>query len=366
MHLLFLSKRHPQGRDLLTRPYGRFFYLPYHLAKQGHAVTLLLLGYQADPPEHRHQYGLEWYSESLFPIFGNYGPWPYIRTANMLIRKEQPDWVIGFSDTWYGILAQHLGIHYGTKTLIDAYDNYESYIPWAKPLHWTWRRALHSVTALTAAGPNLGELMAQGRSDSATVVPMAADPRFYPMDRATCREQLGLPQGIPLVGYCGSLYRSRNVETLFRVIEILCRQVTGVKLVISGRRQKGVEVPSAIRASVIECGYLPDEQMPVLLNAMDVLLTINRSSAFGDYSYPVKIYEAMQCGVPLVATAVAGTSWILRNHPECLVNPDNAVGLAKRVEFFLSGGGPKNYGVVADWSESATLLMQLMASPGLK
>lgn len=366
MKILALTKRRPQGRDLLTRPYGRFFYLPYHLAKQGHEVTLLLLSYQADPPEHRYQHGIDWYSESLLPIISNHhSPWNYIKRAKTLIDKERLDWIIGFSDTWYGILAQRLAAYYGCKSLIDAYDNYESYIPWAKPLHWAWRRALRRATALTVAGPNLGELMAQGRSDNATVVPMAADPMFHPMDRAASREQLGLPLNTPLVGYCGSLYRSRGVETLFQVIEILFRQVPGVKLVLSGRRQKGVEVPSAIRASVIECGYLPDDQMPVLLNAMNVLLTINRPSAFGEYSYPVKIYESMRCGVPVVATAVAGTSWILRNHPECLVSPYDAAGLAKRVEYFLGAGGPKNYGVVTGWRESAATLMQLMdAAPG--
>lgn len=362
MRFLCICKRRPQGRDLLTRPYGRFFHLPYHLAKQGHGVTLLLLSYQPGPVEHRYQHGFEWYSESLYPIMKNGGILAYIKRAQTLISDYKPDWIIGFSDTWYGILAQHLGTRYKIKTLIDAYDNYESYIPLAKPLHWVWRRALRRATAITAAGPNLGELMAQGRSDNATVVPMAADPMFQPMDRDACRGQMGLPPDAPLVGYCGSLYRSRGVETLFQVIEILCRLVPEVKLVLSGRRQKGMEIPSAIRPSVIECGYLPDEYMPLLLNSMNVLLTINRPSSFGEYSYPVKIYEAMQCDVPIVATAVAGTKWILRNHPECLVSPDDTTSLAKRVEYFLSTERSKKYGIVEEWSESAALLIRLMAT----
>ena len=49
MKILFLSKRRPQGKDLLTRPYGRFFYLPYWLAQRGHEVYILLLSYKKEP-----------------------------------------------------------------------------------------------------------------------------------------------------------------------------------------------------------------------------------------------------------------------------------------------------------------------------
>ena len=38
MRLLFVCKRHPQQRDLVTRPYGRFFHLPVALAALGHGT----------------------------------------------------------------------------------------------------------------------------------------------------------------------------------------------------------------------------------------------------------------------------------------------------------------------------------------
>lgn len=360
MRILCFCKRRPQDRDLLIRPYGRFFYFPYHLARRGHQVTLLLLGHQADPAEHHYQHGFEWHSESLRPIVGNGGPLAYIGQARILISNRQPDWIVGFSDIWYGILAQRLAAHYGCKSLIDAYDNYESYIPWAKPLHWAWRHALRRATALTAAGPNLAELMSRGRNDGgAMIVPMAADPIFRPMDRKACRKQLDLPPDTPLVGYCGSLYRNRGVEILFQVIEILCRLLPGVKLVLSGRRQRGVEIPSAIRPSVIELGYLSDEQMPLLLNAMNVLLAMNRPSAFGNYSYPVKLYEAMQCRTPVVATDVVGTRWILRDHPECLVDSNDLDGIASSIRAACEWG-TKDYGSLSQWETSASILEKVL------
>ncbi len=69
------------------------------------------------------------------------------------------------------------------------------------------------ATLVTAAGPHLAEFLASFRQDKkAFIVPMASDPGFYPMEKKTCREELGLPLGKKIVGYCGSLYRNRGVE----------------------------------------------------------------------------------------------------------------------------------------------------------
>ncbi|CAK0742654.1 Group 1 glycosyl transferase [Gammaproteobacteria bacterium] len=361
MRILALCKRRPQGRDLLNRPYGRFFHIPYYLAQQGHQVFLLLLSYKDDPAEYRYQHGFDWYSESLRPVIGNHGVGRYLARIRILIETTRPDWIVGFSDTWYGILAQHLGARYGIKTLIDAYDNYESYIPWAKPLHWAWRHACREASVLTAAGPNLLRWIAKDwpSEENTFVVPMAADPIFQPMDRDLCRNQLGLPLENPLVGYCGSLYRSRGIETLFDAIEHLQGLAPSVRFVFSGRRQENVVIPRKIKDVIIEQGYLLDEQVPLLVNALDVVLVINRQSSFGIYSYPAKLYEAMRCSVPVVATAVEGTAWILRHYPECLVEVGNAQEMANRVREAL-GWGRRYYIDCGAWKDSVEGLLRFL------
>lgn len=363
MRLLFLCKRRPQGRDLLTRPYGRFFYLPYHLVEQGFKVTILLLDYEDSDPVYQYEHNIEWYTVSLRGLL-TLGPMAYVRQAQKLIISQKPDWIIGFSDTWYGILAVYLGRKNGVKTLVDAYDNYESYIPWLKPLHWLWRYALRHATALSAAGPQLAELMSQNRQDHAEVVPMAADPIFRPIDDLGIKKQLGLPEDVPLIGYCGSFYKNRGIQVIFQAMELLLDKVPGAKLVISGRRDSDFQIPISIQESVIQLGYLPDEQMPLLLNALDVLMVININSAFGKYSYPVKLYEAMRCNKPVVASNVKGTHWILREHPECLVESGNYRGLADRLIDALSRK-QKLYNRNNGWESSAILFRHIIANKTL-
>ncbi len=219
LKLLFLSKRRPMGRDLVTKPYGRFYYLPRCLAERGHEVTLLLLDYRNDDPVDVQREGIRWIS---VPI-GLRKPTRYLVKIQQLIEVERPDWVIGLSDTYFGMLAQHYGKKYAVRSCIDAYDNYESYIPWMTPLHKLWRRALSRADLVTAAGPDLAQYMSRQRKDRpAVVVPMAADPiGFMPMNQTECRLQMGLPVDGRLIGYCGSLHKSRGVEVLFEAFERL-------------------------------------------------------------------------------------------------------------------------------------------------
>ena len=339
------------GRDLITRPYGRFFYLPYYLAERGHEVTLLLLNYYNEAPIDIHRDGIRWISESM----SLRSPRRYPERLRQLLQVNRPDWVIGLSDTYFGILAEYYGRRCGIRSCVDAYDNYESYIPWLKPLHGLWHRALSRADLVTAAGPGLAQFMSRQRNGRpAVVVPMAADPvGFRPMDHRTCRQQMDLPLEKTFIGYCGSIHKSRGLHVLFDAIEMLQEKHPEVSLLVSGRSWKNVAIP----ASAYQFGYIEDEEMPVLLNCMDVLTVLNRATSFGNFSYPVKLYEAMSCSVPVIATETPATRWILRGHPDCMVPPSDPGAMCKKIEQFL-GQGRISYRAVPDWQSSAGLLEQ--------
>jgi glycosyltransferase involved in cell wall biosynthesis len=309
----------------------------------------MLLDYGKHAPLDDCHDAIRWISEPLSP--GN--PVRYLSRLRRLLDAERPDWVIGLSDTYFGILAQYYGQKYGIRSCVDAYDNYESYIPWLRPLHGLWRRALSRADLVTAAGPDLLAYMSRQRHGRpSVVVPMAADPTgFRPENQAECRAGMGLPVEGRLIGYCGSLHRSRGVEVLFDAYSLLRETSPDVGLVLSGRRWRNVPVPDPARS----LGYIEDDRMPLLLNCMDTLAVINRDSAFGRYSHPVKLYEAMSCQLPVVATATAATGWILRDHPELLVPPADPVALARCLAAALERGRIA-YRDVPDWQASCDWL----------
>jgi glycosyltransferase involved in cell wall biosynthesis len=346
MKLLFLGKRRPMGRDLITRPYGRFYHLPRLLAESGHEVHSLLLDYRHEAAVDTHGNNVHWMSRSLWPGKGG----SFVSQLRKLVRDIRPDWIIGCSDTWFGILAGYYGRKSGIRYCIDAYDNYESYIPWMLPLHALWRKALKQADLVTAAGPGLLGLMSVDRGERpGAIVPMAADMEgFEPLDRAVCRQQLDLPQSGRLIGYCGHIDQSRGLDVLFEGIELLRESHPGAELVLSGRLSGNIRIPEHARMM----GYVEDDKMPLLLNSLDVLAVVNRVSRFGKHSYPVKLYEAMRCGIPVVATRTPATEWILADNQECLVDPGDPHDLCRRLAASLDGSAPV-YGGITDWQGSA-------------
>lgn len=331
------------GKDLVSSPYGRFFHLPRILAERGHQVSIVLLDYESGAELEIAAHGIRWYSS---PVLG------YLTAIQKQIVDSQPDWVIGFSDTYFGILAERVARKHGMRVCIDAYDNYESYMPWAKPLHWFWRRALRRADLITAAGPALTALMLQGQeSKKSAVVPMAADPvGFEPRDKLACRQILQLPIDGPLVGYCGSMHRSRGVDVLFDAIPLVLTERPDVRFVHSGRTWNNVPLPKTIKS----LGYIDDDKVPVLLNSMDALVVINRASSFGHYSHPVKLYEAMSCQVPVVATRTRASEWILDGHSGSLVEPDDPRGLSAAILRALTEPDI-DYRSVPSWNSSCDI-----------
>lgn len=333
MRILFLGKRQPMGRDLLERPYGRFFHLPRALAEQGHTVKLALVHHQRAAPWSGLRHGLEW--ETLEP---RERPLRLLRRLGEIARGFRPDWIVGCSDTYYGILAVHLARRVGARSLLDAYDNYASYVEWCRPLHAAWFAAARAADLVSVAGPTLETLFAEhGRRGPTLVLPMAVDPvGFYPRDRFRCRAQLGLPVNRQYVGYFGSISRSRGIATLFEAWTSLRARRPALELLLAGRLEAGLTLPPGARY----LGYVADEALPVVMNAADVLAVVNRNSAFGNYSYPIKLYEAMACGLRLLASATDSTRWILSESPESLVPPEDAAALAGALQSALDAPAP--------------------------
>ena len=353
MKFLFIGKREPQQRDLVERPYGRFHWLPVELARRGYIVDQLLVGHRGSPPTSLEREGVH---VSTFDPWGA-GVRRTLRALEDHAHAFRPDWIIGCSDTWYGWLAARLAARTGARLAIDAYDDYESYMPWNLPLHWAWRHALRKADLVTAAGPQLAALLDRQRMGRlpTVVIPMAADPEFVPMEQADCRKVVGLASGGRYVGYVGSWSATRGSDALLHAFRLARARCPELQLVVSGRPPDAVQV----EPGVIATGYLPDAQMPLLLNALDVACVVTADTAFGRSSYPAKLCEAMACGVPVVATSTAPVEWMLGQRSEHLVSLDDPGAMAERILSLLASPSA-DYPARASWAHLAHDLERAM------
>jgi glycosyltransferase involved in cell wall biosynthesis len=351
MKLLFVCKRHPQQRDLVERPYGRFYHLPTALAALGHDVRVQLCGYRSLPSQTILRDGVTWSSHD----FRTLGLTRTLRMTESEARTFAPDWVVGCSDTWAGWLAHRLAGRLGCKLAIDAYDNYEAYMPWNYPLHWLWRRAVRAADLVTAAGPQLAERLDRSRHDKSSVriLPMCADPNFVPLNRRECRRHLGLPQDGPLFGYSGGWTRSRGSDLILDAFALVRRQQPEVRLVLTGKPpQHAITAPG-----VINLGYVDDIDMPRVTNAVDVACVVVADTTFGRFSYPVKLCEAMACGVPVAASATAAVSWMLDGDARFFARVGDATDHARTMLQNLGLRIP-DYALPPTWNESARKLAE--------
>jgi glycosyltransferase involved in cell wall biosynthesis len=152
------------------------------------------------------------------------------------------------------------------------------------------------------------------------------------MDKMECRRKFGLPENKKLIGYSGSsLIKKRGLDILFESFSVLKQEIPDLELVLTGRKGRDIKIPSEVNW----LGYLPDENMPALMNSLDALVVINPPTAFGNYSYPVKLYEAMRCQTPVVVTKTMSTQEIMRDTPQLLVESGSAQGLGEKIKFVL-------------------------------
>ena len=324
MKILFLCKRRPQGRDLLSCPYGRFFHLPHQLSKMGHDVHVAVMSHQALPNTTYEKHGITWHGSDIVRV----GPIGYWTKLCALSTEFQPDWIIGCSDIYYGILATRLARRAKCRAAIDAYDNFESYLPWCRPLHQLWRRAVTTADLVTAAGPQLAMRLAAHRVGADVhVLPMAADPHFQPLSRDESARKIGLDPAQRFFGVVGSLDVRRGKNIFLEACRLLRRGGVTSTLVLSGRGQTRRENISG----TLRIRPLSDAEVPLLINCLDVACVPGANNAFGNFSYPAKLYEAMACQVPIVAAATLPAQWILQEDSRFLVPVGNPAALAERI-----------------------------------
>lgn len=334
MRILVLSKRQYTGKDLLDDRYGRLFEIPAGLAARGHEVAGVALSYRRRGalPAFAAGAGLagvRWLSVNALPA----GLWRYPRQLATVVRDFRPDVVWACSDAFHAIAGALLSRATGVPLVIDLYDNFESFaatrLPGVGPL---FRVACRQAGGLTVVSRALRDHVVPDYGIAAPVTVVGNGVRrdlFFPRDRLAARERLGLPAGVKLVGTAGAISADRGIDDLFEAFLQLADADPAVRLVFAGPRDG---TPARYRhPRIVDLGVLPFERVPDLLSALDVAVVCNRDSAFGRYCFPLKLYEIVACGTPVVAAGLGDVATILGGHPESLYRPGDVADLARRI-----------------------------------
>lgn len=367
MRVVVLTKRQYTNRDVLDDRYGRLWEIPLGLAREGHRVTCVCLSYRKKSAglenyEDAQGHAIRWVSVNL-GVFAIFGILKYLYIANKIIREESPDVIWSCSDTIYNVVGYYFSKLYKCRSIADLYDNFESFASYRVPvLRTLFHKAVRDSDGVSCVSECLRRhvVAAYGRAKLTSVVTNAVDTNvFRPMDKADCRDKLGLPQDIVLVGSAGAMDSERGAHIMFQANAECPAELAGVHFAIAGYRPAGTQIP--IADNVHDLGLLPFEDVPILLNSLDLAVVYNRKSLFGEFCFPQKFYEMLACHIPIIAANVGEMSLLLKSKPHLLYEDGDVESFVLATKEQLRNRQLLDLDILT-WHEQALLLEQQMES----
>jgi glycosyltransferase involved in cell wall biosynthesis len=188
---------------------------------------------------------------------------------------------------------------------------------------------------VTITGGLAGELTKRfGRRRHLTVIPDGVRLRGGAID-------LDPPAG-RIVGYAGHLYAWKGVDVL---LEALQDVPEATALIVGGHaaepdlaRTQSRAAELGIADRVTFTGLVPPERVPGLLRQASVLVLPNRASAIStSFTSPLKLFEYMAAGRPIVASDLPSLREVLHDQVDALlVPPGDAGALAAAIRTLLA------------------------------
>ena len=152
------------------------------------------------------------------------------------------------------------------------------------------------------------------------------------------RQKLPLPTGTVVVGYAGTLKTmdmEKGIQTLLEAMAALpprfrCLIIGGLRQDIESYREESKKL--GISDRVVFAGWMHYDSVPEHLAACDVLVApFPKTPHYDLYMSPMKLFEYMAVGKPIVASRLHSIEEILDDSNAFLVSPDDSKALAEGI-----------------------------------
>ena len=173
---------------------------------------------------------------------------------------------------------------------------------------------------IVTSSPQLRDVMCDSYNlnpDKFLVVSNGANPDvFKPADLKECREKLQLAvEGIYLV-FVGSLRKWHGLEQIILAMVQLEKSFPNISLLLVGDGEERIKVEKLISqnrldSKVVMYGEKPFREIPDYINAADICLgSFTQKPGIS----PLKVFEYMACGKPLICNSVGGLDVLFNEH----------------------------------------------------
>lgn len=247
--------------------------------------------------------------------------WPWVGPAQFYLHyypnlartltEFRPDVIDLWEEPW-GLVSAHACRLRNTllpaaKVVAETEQNIDKILPFPfeRFRAYTLRNADYAVGRNAAA---VSILRRKGYTGPAEVVPNAVDAEMFrplgPATRAAIRREMGLPESAFVAGYVGRLVQEKGLADL---VDALPHCPPDVRLLFVGAGPFRETLERRVRelGRVQQVSFLPGrplEQLPGVMNALDVLTLPSRTTPRWKEQFGRVIIEAHACGVPVVGS----------------------------------------------------------------
>lgn len=156
--------------------------------------------------------------------------------------------------------------------------------------------------------------------------------KFRPLDKATCRKALELPEEKKILLSLGFLIEQKGHKYAIDAIGKVIEKRSDILYLIggSGKLKDSLQAKitgMGLQRNVHLLGFVPGDKICPLINACDLFILPSVSEG-----NPTVMFEALGCGKPVIATSVGGVPEIIINNTfGFLVKPESSEDLADKI-----------------------------------
>ncbi len=206
-----------------------------------------------------------------------------------------------------------------------------------KPCLKAWRSADTIIRVNQGHVPALREI-----NENTIHIPNGYSEAFKPLDQEDSREKLGIDKDVLLLLSVGAIVERKGFQFLVDALAEL-KAEQQLLCIIGGEGNYRDELQNRIECLGMEDtiklpGYIPDSDMPLLMNSCDLFVLPSLSESFG-----IVQIEAMACGKPVVATRNGGSEEIITSEEHGLLcEPGSPRDLREKIETALNKNWEKD------------------------
>lgn len=157
--------------------------------------------------------------------------------------------------------------------------------------------------------------------------------KCYTLSKDTARTTLNIPDDVPVLLNISRLNQQKGQKHLIQALPEVLSQFPACRCYIGGSGPEREKLSRIIKEYGIEdncilTGFLPDDEIPLWMNACDIFVLPSLHESFG-----IVQIEAMACGKPVVATRNGGSEEIITSDTHGLLcRPADPADLAEKIK----------------------------------